>query len=56
MALSVSGILGIGIADSFYIKSLSIVGVRETLLLESLIPVITIILSYIFFGLTVSFI
>jgi DME family drug/metabolite transporter len=49
-----SGILGMGVADCFYIKSLSIIGTRETLLLESLIPVITFLLGYIFYGNTIN--
>ena len=38
--LLVSGILGIGLGDTFYLKSLKIIGTRKTLSIEALSPLI----------------
>ncbi len=38
--LFISGILGIGLGDSFYLKSLKLIGTRKTLSIEALSPII----------------
>ena len=40
LVLLVSGILGIGLGDTFYLKSLKIIGTRKTLSIEALSPLI----------------
>ena len=40
ITLLISGIIGIGLGDTFYIKSLSIFGTRKTLSVESISPIL----------------
>ena len=40
LILILSGIIGIGIGDTFYLKSLNLIGTRKTLSIEALSPLI----------------
>lgn len=51
---SLSGLFGIGIGESFFLKSLSLIGTRKTLLLETLAPPFTGIVAYFYSGTTLS--
>ena len=46
--LLLSGIIGIGLGDTFYIKSLQIIGTRRTLSVETLSPLIAALLGKLF--------
>ena len=46
--LLLSGVIGIGLGDTFYIKSLQLIGTRKTLSLETLSPIIAAFLGTIF--------
>ena len=46
--LFISGVLGIGLGDTFYLKSLKLIGTRKTLSIESLSPLIAAITGNIF--------
>ena len=48
LILGVSGLLGIAIGDTFFFKALVCLGPKLTLLLEPLVPVVTIALSAVF--------
>lgn len=53
--LGLSGVLGISLGDTFFFKSLNFLGPRLILLIETSIPVITIILARIFLHEHISF-
>ncbi|EAS06179.1 integral membrane protein DUF6 containing protein (macronuclear) [Tetrahymena thermophila SB210] len=53
--LAVSGFLGIGIGDCFYFKALSILGARKTILLETMAPPFTGLISFFYYGKSLSF-
>ncbi|KAL4449861.1 hypothetical protein ABPG74_008234 [Tetrahymena malaccensis] len=53
--LVISGFLGIGIGDCFYFKALSVLGARKTILLETLAPPFTGLISYFYSGKSLSF-
>ena len=40
LTLLVSGVIGIGLGDTFYIKSLQVIGTRRTLSIETLSPLL----------------
>lgn len=46
--LALSGAIGIGIGDTFYLSAINIIGARRTLLIESLSPPIAAILALVF--------
>ncbi len=46
--LLISGVLGIGLGDTFYLKSLKLIGTRKTLSIESLSPLVAAISGNIF--------
>ncbi len=48
LLLLLSGIIGIGLGDTFYIKSLQIIGTRKTLSVETLSPIIAAVSGDIF--------
>ena len=48
MILILSGIIGIGLGDTFYLKSLNLIGTRKTLSIEALSPLIAAISGTIF--------
>ena len=48
LILLLSGIMGIGIGDTFYIKSLNLIGTRKTLSIEALSPLIAAIIGALF--------
>lgn len=52
--LIISGFLGIAIGDSFYFKALDLLGVRKTILLETFAPPFTGIISFFYYGTTIS--
>lgn len=52
--LVISGIVGIGLGDSFYLAALREIGPRRTLLLESLAPPLAALLAWISFGENIS--
>jgi drug/metabolite transporter (DMT)-like permease len=54
LALLASGILGIGIGDTFYFKSINALGPRRALVIESLSPPLGAILAWATFGETLS--
>ncbi|EAS06180.1 integral membrane protein DUF6 containing protein (macronuclear) [Tetrahymena thermophila SB210] len=56
LLLILSGIFGIGIGDSFYFKALNLLGPRQTILLETLAPPFTGLISYFYYGSTLSLI
>ncbi|KAL4501539.1 hypothetical protein ABPG72_018590 [Tetrahymena utriculariae] len=53
--LVISGFLGIGIGDCFYFKSLSMLGARKTILLETMAPPFTGLISFFYSGKSLSF-
>lgn len=48
--LIASGIIGLGVGDTLYFFILSALGTRKTLLMETLAPPLTGILSYLYYG------
>ena len=50
LILILSGIIGIGIGDTFYLKSLNLIGTRKTLSIETLSPLIAAITGNLFIG------
>ena len=46
--LSLSGVIGIGLGDTFYIKSLQLIGTRRTLSIETLSPLLAALSGEIF--------
>ncbi len=48
LILILSGIIGIGLGDTFYLKSLNLVGTRKTLSIEALSPLIAAIMGTLF--------
>ena len=48
LILLLSGVIGIGIGDTFYLKSLNLIGTRKTLSIEALSPLIAAILGTLF--------
>jgi drug/metabolite transporter (DMT)-like permease len=54
LILIFSGIFGIGIGDCFYFKAIDLLGARKTLLLQTMAPLFTGIISYLYFGTTLS--
>ena len=48
LILSLSGIIGIGLGDTFYIKSLQVIGTRRTLSIETLSPILAALSGEIF--------
>ena len=48
LILLLSGVIGIGIGDTFYLKSLNLIGTRKTLSIEALSPLIAAITGSIF--------
>ena len=48
LIILLSGIIGIGIGDTFYLKSLQIIGTRKTLSIEALSPIIAALIGQIF--------
>ena len=48
ITLLISGIIGIGLGDTFYIKSLQLIGTRRTLSLETLSPILATLSGEIF--------
>ena len=48
LILILSGIIGIGLGDTFYLKSLNLIGTRKTLSIEALSPLIASILGSLF--------
>ncbi|MBW4647805.1 MAG: DMT family transporter [Kastovskya adunca ATA6-11-RM4] len=52
--LLLSGILGIGLGDTFYFESLNNIGARRTLLLQALAPPLTALIALIFLQETLS--
>ena len=46
--LCISGIIGIGLGDTFYLKSLNIIGTRKTLSIEAISPIIAAIVGELF--------
>ncbi|KAL4449860.1 hypothetical protein ABPG74_008233 [Tetrahymena malaccensis] len=56
LLLILSGVFGIGIGDSFYFKALNLLGARQTILLETLAPPFTGLISYFYYGTTLSLI
>ena len=48
LILIVSGIIGIGLGDTFYLKSLNLIGTRKTLSIEALSPLIAAITGTLF--------
>lgn len=54
MLLIISGFLGISLGDSFYFRALHHLGVRKTILLETMAPPFTGIISYFYYGTTLS--
>lgn len=55
LQLIVSGIIGLGVGDSFYFLCLQMIGTRKTLLMETLAPPLTGILSFLYYGTGISF-
>lgn len=49
-----SGVLGIGIGDTFFLKAIEKMGARNTLLIEALAPIFTGIVSYFYNGKTIG--
>ena len=54
-ALLLSGIVGIGLGDTFYIKSLQVIGTRRTLSIETLSPLLAALSGEIFINENLSF-
>jgi drug/metabolite transporter (DMT)-like permease len=54
LALLASGIIGIGIGDTCYFKSINALGPRRALVIESLAPPLAAILAFLAFGETLS--
>jgi drug/metabolite transporter (DMT)-like permease len=52
--LLLSGALGIGLGDTFYFRSLALIGARRSLLIEALAPPLSAVLALIFLGETLS--
>ena len=52
--LIISGIIGIGIGDLLYIKSLSLIGTRKTLTIDSISPVIAYFFGFLILGESLS--
>lgn len=52
--LLLSGALGIGLGDTFYFRSLALIGARRSLLIESLAPPLAAVLALLFLGETLS--
>ena len=50
LILILSGIIGIGLGDTFYLKSLNLIGTRKTLSIEALSPLIAAITGNLFIG------
>tara|TARA_Y100000589_G_scaffold330359_1_gene379763 strand:+ start:9819 stop:10697 length:879 start_codon:yes stop_codon:yes gene_type:complete len=48
LILLISGIIGIGLGDTFYLKSLNLIGTRKTLSIEALSPLIAAIAGQLF--------
>ena len=48
LILLISGVLGIGLGDTFYIKSLQVIGTRRTLAIETLSPLLATLTGEIF--------
>ena len=53
--LLLSGVIGIGLGDTFYIKSLKIIGTRRTLSIETLSPLLAALSGEIFISESLSF-
>ena len=53
--LLLSGVVGIGLGDTFYIKSLEMIGTRRTLCIESLSPLLAALSGEIFISESLSF-
>ncbi len=53
--LLLSGVIGIGLGDTFYIKSLQLIGTRRTLSIETLSPLLAALSGEIFINETLSF-
>jgi drug/metabolite transporter (DMT)-like permease len=54
LLLMISGVLGVGIGDSFYFNALNLLGARKTILLETMAPPFTGLISYFYYGTSVS--
>ena len=52
--LMLSGAIGIGLGDTFYFRSLTLIGARRSLLIESLAPPLAAVLALLFLGETLS--
>ncbi|KAL4475654.1 hypothetical protein ABPG73_010709 [Tetrahymena malaccensis] len=52
--LTISGICGIAIGDTFYLNALQSLGARKTLLMETLAAPFTGLIAFIYFGTTIS--
>ena len=50
LILILSGMIGIGLGDTFYLKSLNLIGTRKTLSIEALSPLIAAITGNLFIG------
>ena len=50
LILFLSGVIGIGLGDTFYLKSLNLIGTRKTLSIEALSPLIAAITGTLFIG------
>jgi len=48
--LLLSGALGIGLGDTFYFRALTLIGARRSLLLESLAPLLSALLAFVWLG------
>ncbi len=55
LILILSGIIGIGIGDTFYLKSLNLIGTRKTLSIEALSPLIAAIAGNLFIDENLNF-
>ena len=55
LLLLLSGIIGIGLGDTFYIKSLNLIGTRKTLSIEALSPLIAAIAGTLFIDENLNF-
>lgn len=52
--LLLSGVLGIGLGDTFYFRALGLIGARRSLLLESIAPPLSALLALVFLGETLN--
>ena len=55
ISLLLSGVIGIGLGDTFYIKSLEVIGTRRTLSIESLSPLLAALSGEIFINENLAF-